>query len=135
MRKRTKVAYDRLFDDPSSMFGSCRVILFPNGEPEIWIQSPDGRRSFAIRASDGPAGLGLTIARHGGPEIVVHGNRADDEWTPFPEKGSADVALREVSLTQYKDDLRSQRFREWYGGRGSHPDHLQAVDGIQAESS
>ncbi len=109
-RKRTKVSYSRLYDSPTNLFGgTCEVILFPNGEPEIWIRSTDGMRSFKITASDGPAGLAINVStRVGGAPISVGGNLS----------GSYDVAkpgdFAHVSLCQFKPDAWSQAFKAWY---------------------
>lgn len=109
-RRRTKKAYTDLYDDPTSLFKGCEVLLFPNGENEIWIRSQDRRRSFKITAGDGPAGLMIQVDRHAlaGGSLSVSGNLDDGKWTP---SGLTDYAS--VAICQYRPDDWSQQFKAW----------------------
>lgn len=114
-KRRTKKQYMMLFNQPHLLFDGCEVILWPNGEPEIWIKSDD--KGFRITASEGPAGLGLRVNRFvGGPSITVTGN-LDPDCEVAPQ-----ADFFEVTMTQYSSDLNSQAFKRWYGGKGPHPD-------------
>lgn len=121
-RRRTKAAYLRLYDDPTSLFPvgkECKpvsVTLFPNGEGEIWIQGSGGK-GFRITASEGPAGLGLRISQFvGAPPMTIMGNIpadfhvVDADYDAVPSLPDAS----EISITQYNRDERSQAFREAY---------------------
>lgn len=109
MKRRTKKAYETLYDDPESLFEGCKVLLFPNGENAIWITGKDGS-GIKITASAGKAGLGLRVCPSlGTPSITINGNREGD-YEPLRVADDA----REVSLTQYKPDAKSQAFKRWY---------------------
>lgn len=106
--RRTKAAYGRLHDDPTALFDSCEVILWPNGAPEIWIRSTDGRRSFRLTASDGPAGLAINVERSvGGAPLTVGGNLSPD----YAVSNVQDFAT--FSACQYRPDAWSQAFKAW----------------------
>ena len=125
-KRRTKKRYANLFDDPKSLFGNARVMLFPNGEPEIWIQSPDGCQGFRLTASCGKAGLGLTIRRFvGGAPMTICGNLAPDGEV-MPQKDA-----EEISVTQYRSDDYAQAFKKWYGDSEHNPYPEPPGDGIQ----
>ena len=104
-RRRTLKRYVELYRNPQAMYpgnaigahGPVSVTLYPNGEPEIWIQTPDGL-GVRIHAGNGPAGLGLQISRFVGT----------------PDVDSLPDALGGVELCQYRQDARSQAFRRWY---------------------
>ncbi len=115
-KRRLQKSYVELFRDPSTLFETARVMLFPNGEPEIWIQGSGGK-GFRIVAGEGPAGLSLQISTFiGSPPITISGNAA---VTYDPITDIADA--RHVSLCQYNGDDRSMAFKEWYQGRAEHP--------------
>lgn len=100
-----KADYARLFDDPGALFRDCKVTLFPNGEPEIWIQSGDGL-GVRVRASNGKAGLGVEVRTFiGAPGLDA-----------FPDMATRiDVRdARGIDIVQYRGDDASQAFRRWY---------------------
>src|SRR5580704_17073925 len=111
--KRTLKKYQELFHNPFRLFGhrgtdnnsGPSVLLFPNGESEIWIQGQRGK-GYRITASEGLAGLGLTISTFvGAPPMTVSGNASGD-YAPITNVPDA----REMSLCQYNSDDRSQQF-------------------------
>src|SRR4051794_31006373 len=105
--KRTKKMYADLFDNPEGLFKGAQVVLFPNGEPEIWIQSVDGEQGFRIKGGAGKAGLGLQITRMGPsfPPITVSGNDVLENG-PI---GTADANF--IELCQYHTDPYSKAFK------------------------
>lgn len=108
-RRQTKVDLARLFDDPTHIFKTCEVIVFPDGHPSILVRSKDGVRSFRITPREGPAGLSLSIDRAvNGPAMTASGNLADENWTA---SGLTDYAR--LDIVQYKPDAYSQAFRKW----------------------
>ncbi len=115
LRRRTKVSYTRLFDQPEMLFEGVETTLWPNGEPEIWFKTGDGL-GFRLRVSNGPAGLGITINRFaGGVPVTVTGNvPPDDEIAPQRDQ-------TEVTICQYRGDERSQAFKRWYGDPENNP--------------
>ena len=123
--KRTLKRYADLFRNPRTLFEGSpvngipapEVILFPNGAREIWIKGT-GNKGFSIRASEGPAGLSVTIHRFVGcPPITIAGNADDGEMSVIQGLPEA----YELSLCQYNADAKSQAFKEWYQGRAKHP--------------
>lgn len=116
--RRTKAQYARLFDDPSALFGpGTKVTLYPNGEPEIWIQSADGCKGYRIRCGGGgPAGFGVTVGGFAlGPVTSFSGNTPDNQPT------NGDVDNFGLELCQYNRDERSQAYKRWYKGEGGYP--------------
>lgn len=127
MRRRTLVAYANLFRNPNALFPPSAssegvdVILFPNGQNEIWLKSADGTLGFRIVAGNGPAGLGLQISTFiGTPPVTV---RTDDP-------GSVDSKY--VDLCQYRQDDESLAFKAWYDAdpatRGDSPINPEASE-------
>lgn len=105
-----------LFED---LFSGAEVVIRPNGRPEIWVRSPDGRRGFTITGGDGPAGLGIEVRPHMfTADLDISANTESN--APFPPQGHR-PRLRNVWLTQYRPDAWSQRFRAWVQGWGDHP--------------
>lgn len=129
IRKRTKRAYMRLYDQTNYLFGrGTRTVIFPNGAREIWISNADGTASFAITASDGPAGFGVTIkAAVGTLPADAHVMTRQDYRTRITED------VREIGFTAYYQDEYAQQFRKWYAddSRGAertpHPETLGLV--------
>lgn len=123
IRKRTKRAYARLFDLPAYLFGrGTRTTIFPNGEREIWIANAEGTISFKIRASDGPAGLGITITSAVGTlPADAHVVRRSDYVTQI----TSDV--REVTFVAHYQDAYAQQFRKWYASdaRDEHGNRVE----------
>ena len=114
MKRRTKKQYAELYDNPGALFKGCKVMLWPNGEPEIWING--GRHSVRIKASVGPAGMSVTIGRFvGGMPLSVSGNLTEGC------KPLGMLNCEEVSVTQYNDDEHSQAFKRWYGDPENNP--------------
>lgn len=108
-RRRTKKQYGELFDNPAALFGSAEVTLWPNGEPEIWIRGK-GSHSIRIRASEGPAGFGLTISTHAGA-TPMSVRMYDKDYKDVVQRQDG---VREVCLTAYNNDPRAQAFKRWY---------------------
>lgn len=104
MKKRTKKQYQELFDNPSALFGDAEVLLFPNGESEIWIRDKVGKLGMRLRASRGPAGLRVELTSFPGtPKMDVFGDTSNFE------------------IVQYDGSKWSEDFRAWYRGEGPHP--------------
>lgn len=123
IRRRTQAAYIRLFKQPNYLFGrGSRTTIFPNGAREIWISNADGTASFAITASNGPAGFGVTIrAAVGTLAADAHVMTRADYRTRITED------VREISFTAYYLDEYAQAFRTWYKDDSTdrvHPDQL-----------
>jgi hypothetical protein len=115
--RRTKVAYARLFDDPYSLFPGVKVTLFPNGEPEIWLDM-GGNRGFRITAADGPAAAAVTVeSLHGVVPTDVAGAGADYR----PQPCNDGLVRPRVEVLQYKPDDWSQTFRAWVRGEAANP--------------
>lgn len=116
-KQRTKKMYNDLFDNPDGLFENANVVIRPNGEPEIWVTSKDGKRGFRIQGGDGPAGLALRITRMGAitPPITVSGNNT---WEAGPIKPSD---ANYVELCQYKTDPFSKAFKAWYTDPDNNP--------------
>lgn len=101
-RRRTLKRYIDLFRNPFSLFGNgpdngaVKTTLFPNGNKEIWCQTPDGL-GVRIEVSNGPAGLGVTV-------------RNFLFSSPLTCEGQDDT---EFSIVQYRQDERSQAFKRW----------------------
>jgi hypothetical protein len=110
--RRTKAAYQELFEDPTSMFEGVKVTLFPNGEPEIWLQSADGRHGVKIHASRGDAGFGVSVESFVGTKPI----------TTFAgvTKGEGRDADR-VEMVQYDSTPYAAAFRAWIEYRGPSP--------------
>jgi len=114
--RRTKKQYAELFDNPSALFNGAQVILWPNGQPEIWIRSADGNRAIKITARDGNAGLGLTISRFACSEpLTATGNLHHDSAVANQQD------FEEITVCQYRTDEQSQAFKRWYADRESNP--------------
>ena len=136
--KRTLKRYADLFRNPRTLFDGSpangipapEVILFPNGERQIWIKGT-GNKGFRITAGEGPAGLSVTISRFVGcPPITIAGNADDGDMTPIQNLPEA----FELSLCQYNADARSQAFKEWYQGRADHPQEYDPTTCVFCDS-
>lgn len=121
-----KKDYAHLYDNPYALFPGtgheasrgAKVILWPNGQPAIWIQDDRGH-GVEITAGAGPAGFGLHIRSFiGGNGITVSGNLADQHLTPHREP----VDYKYIELTQYNLDEPSQAFKAWYMADHDDPD-------------
>jgi hypothetical protein len=107
--KRTKTAYAGLYDNPQALFPGVDMLMWPNGEPEIWFKDKRGY-GFRVRVSSGPVGLGMTVSRFTAtPGLTLNGNQNDGDMTCY-----SGPDMYEVSLTQYMPDEYSQAFRRWY---------------------
>lgn len=118
-RKRTLKDYEALYRNPLHLAPpgpastGAEVILFPNGEREIWVRSGDGFGGMRIRISDGPAGLSIHVNSFVGTadmDVVV------------------DAPGRDIGLVQYRSDQRSQAFRRWYKDNSAGSDTLTEAD-------
>lgn len=112
--KRTLKAYTDLYRNPGLLSNSeqerAQVILFPNGEREIWIKSDDGTLGIRMTVSNGPAGLGVCMSSFiGTPPLTVGGNLADGACTPA---GGEDY--RHLEICAYRLDEKSQAFKARY---------------------
>jgi len=117
LRRRTKAAYARLFDDPYSLFPGVKVTLFPNGEPEIWLDMGEGR-GFRVTAANGPAAAGITVeSLHGVVPTDVAGAGADYR----PEPCNDGLVRPRIEVLQYRPDPWSQAFRAWVRGEAAYP--------------
>lgn len=128
--KRTKKRYMELFDEPEKLFPGVKTTLFPNGDNEMWIRSPDGKHGFSIKASLGPAGLGLTIKTFVmGNDLTVRSyNHAYGDAHPTVSD------VREVNVTSYNTDPRSQAFSRWYDGQATEEDLVLLGDEYRRKS-
>jgi hypothetical protein len=104
--RRTLAQYTRLFRNPRALFpggpddGGVHVTLWPNGVGEIWLQTGDGL-GVALRASDGPHGLGLQIrAFSGTPRLTIGHGEAD-----------ADTFYREIVQFRTTPTAQAARMR------------------------
>lgn len=105
-KRRTKKAYANLYDHPKSLFGGgpdntgVDVILWPNGEPEMWLQTRI--HSVRITASRGPYGMNINIQAHAGcAPLSIQPNSTED--------GSK--SCREVDITLYDDNDKARAFQ------------------------
>lgn len=107
---RTKQQYLELFDNPNYLFGQgTKVILFPNGVHEIWIQNLNGTKGFSISASEGPVGFAVTVKTFAGTPDATLLNTIAADYSSINVDG-----VRETSLVQYNIDEKSQAFKRWY---------------------
>jgi hypothetical protein len=112
--RRLKKHYTALHDDPGLLFPGCEVLLYPNGQPEIWIRTPDGKHSVKITASRGPVGMRISVNRFPGTApITTTGNLSSDSEI-MPQVDAA-----EVSMCQYDNTQRAEDFKAWYGTQGT----------------
>ena len=117
--RRYKADYERLYDDPTALFGSgVETILWPNGAPQIWIRDTRGS-GVRIQASAGPQGICLFLRRFtgGAPLTVFRPVEMGKDGRPKPGRGYDEYDYLEV--TQYLPG--SEAFRDWYAGLGPHP--------------
>lgn len=130
--RRTKKAYEGLFDDPTTLFPGCKVVLYPNGQPEIWIEPTGGSGyGFKITAGNGPAGVSVRVDPMGigGPAMHLHGNLEGD-WAVYPPKGTEAPAFRTADFVRYHNTDYARAHKAWYEGRGEYPG---APEGERAE--
>ena len=114
MKKRTKKLYTDLYDNPRAMFPGgtgndtgVEVILYPNGQPVIWLRS--GLHSLSLTASRGPHGLGVHISSQvGSTPLTVR------------KEGSSSFC----HITQYDDTPNAAAYSRWY-------DHKETEEDIQ----
>ena len=109
MQRRTRKSYEALYDNPSFLFGSAEVILFPSGQPEIQVKSRDGKRGYRITASDSISGLNVEVT----PLPTT------DTFSVFPSVEATNIHTESglpvvdqsprVSLVQYREDSRPLR--------------------------
>lgn len=109
-KRRTKKQYTDLFDNPQLLkrqnAGDCQVILFPNGENELWVKDSNGY-GFRISFGAGPAGIGVIVERFTcGPALTVSGNTVG-------EKSGFSIDASYVEITQHFNDEYSQKHKEW----------------------
>ena len=104
--KRTKKHYTELFDNPGALLKDASVILWPNGQPVIWIRDGESGRGFEIKAGKGRVGFSVTV-RAIGPAAACHVADPNYQVTVPPD-------AREVTLCQYDDTDHARAFRAWY---------------------
>lgn len=131
--RRTKRKYMELFDDPTTLGSNCQVILFPNGQPELWVKSLDGRRGMTLRFGDGPAGLMVGVQRHLFTAGMTIGGNLSPDYEVYPPKGESRPDFADLSIVQYKPDDWSQLFRAWCEGRADHPGDREEYEREQRE--
>lgn len=102
-KKRTKKLYAELHDDPRTLFPGCEVILFPNGQPEIWIKADNGRFGITIEVSKGPVGMGVRIRKHVGTRHLT-------VWKDSPGKIEAEY----LEMVQDDGSEYAAAHNEWY---------------------
>jgi len=106
-QKRTKKKYNDLFDNPELIFKDCELIIFPNGQDEIWIKEKNGTgKGFRISASRGKYGIRLSIS-----SFIGTGN-----FNVFPyyaeEKDSFSDNM--ISLCHYDDNEKALEYKKHY---------------------
>lgn len=117
--KRTKKLYRDLFDNPSAMFGEgVEVILFPNGENEIWIKNKAGH-GFRVKAGIGKAGFSVTVRDFVGS---ARGDYSVARVSDSKYDGTTIKDAREVSFTKYNQTDHALAFSNWYDGNGPYPE-------------
>jgi hypothetical protein len=123
IRKRTKAAYARLFEQTNYLFGrGTRTTVFPNGQREIWISNADGTAHFSITAGDGPAGFSVSIkAAVGTLPAEAHVMTRPDYITKITED------VREITFIAHYQDAYSQQFRKWYACDDRDEQHIKTV--------
>lgn len=133
-KRRTKKAYAELYDDPTKLFKGCEVILFPNGEPEIWVKSTTYPfHQVVVTGGRGPAGMGLHLRRSiGSAPLTVSGNLDDTEWNVHPPKGEQAPDYYQVEITQLDPSPFAQAHRAWYEGRGEYPGTPEEFEAAQS---
>jgi hypothetical protein len=108
--------------------GGVQVVLYPNGEEEIWILPPAniswvdaGKYGIRLRPHGlGKAGFGLGVSRMAFRQpIVAFGVKEDGD--PYPPKGEVAPDLWCLELVQYDTTPEAREFRAWYEGRGPYP--------------
>lgn len=136
-KKRTKKRYMELFDNSMSLFPphgqeskGVAVILFPNGENEIWLKTEDGKHGVCLTASCGKAGMGITIRTFPyGKDLTVRSyNRQYGNAHPTVED------VREVCVTSYNDDPHSRAFSRWYDEKATEEDIALLGEGYRRKS-
>lgn len=134
-KRRTKKAYTELYDDPTTLFEGCEVILFPNGVPEIWIKSTRyPYHQVVVQASRGPAGMGLTLRRTiGSAPLTASGNLADKHMTVYPPKGERHPDYCQMEIVQMDGTPFAVAHRAWYEGRAEYPGTETEFDSRELE--
>lgn len=120
--KRTKKQYLHLYDNPGAIVagnvehGPAQVILFPNGQKELWIKGPNGY-GFKLEVSVGPQGISAHMSAFTGtPGLTVSGN-ADPDCKPV----HLEETVRYMSVCQYFSTPEAAAFRDWYLHSGKYP--------------
>ena len=115
--RRTLKKYKDLYKNPSILFDTCDIILFPNGENEIWIKSKDGKKGFTLKAGEGKAGLGLTITKFFSSEGLTITGNAHKTY----EVISIEKDFNSVEIVEHNTDAKSRQFKAWYQGKAEYP--------------
>jgi hypothetical protein len=129
--RRYKIDYARLYDNPNGLFDGVDVVLYPNGQPAIWLRDNRGAEysqtdfgqpvgayrpknlGVEIIARRGPMGLGLEIRSFvGAPGLTVGGNETGNT-APF----GPDVELSHIEICQYDNNPTARAYRQAYIGR------------------
>ena len=103
------------------MFGEdTEVILFPNGESEIWIKNKAGH-GFCIKAGVGKAGFSVTVrdfvGSAKGDYSVVRVSNSEYDSTTVKD-------AREVSFVKYNHNDYAFAFSNWYDGNAPYPQEV-----------
>lgn len=108
--------------------GEAQIVLWPNGEEEIWILPPAniswvhaGKFGLKLRPCGlGKAGFGLEVSRMAFRQPIVAFGVGED-GNLYPPKGESAPDLWSLELVQYDTTPEAERFRAWYEGRGPYP--------------
>jgi hypothetical protein len=108
--------------------GGAQVVLYPNGEEEIWVIPPAniswvdaGKYGIKLRPRGlGKVGFGLEIARMAFRRPITTVGVGED-GNPYPPKGEVAPDLWHLELVQYDTTPEASEFRAWYEGRGPYP--------------
>jgi hypothetical protein len=108
--------------------GGAQVVIYPNGEEEIWIIPSAniswvdaGKYGIRLRPHGlGKAGFGLEIVRMAFRQPITTFGVGED-GNLYPPKGEAAPDLWSLELVQYDTTPQAREFRAWYEGRGPYP--------------
>jgi hypothetical protein len=112
--------------------GGAQVVLYPNGEEEIWILPPAsiswihaGKYGIKLRPHGlGKVGFGLEVSRMAFRQPIVAFGFGEDGKL-YPPKGQPAPDLSSLELVQYDTTPEASAFRVWYEGRGPYPTEVE----------
>jgi hypothetical protein len=108
--------------------GGTQVVIYPNGQEEIWILPPAniswvnaGKYGIRVRPHGlGKAGFGMEVSRMAFRQPIVAFGVGED-GSCYPPKGEPSPDLWSLELVQYDTTDLAREFRAWYEGRGPYP--------------